>query len=138
MRKLAFCFALASAFAAFAAPESVIWDDRPGSDWQKTWYPLGNGRLGCMVDGGERTLSVQFNVDSLWTGGENISSAVSDGEAPKNYAKMGSYQNFGSLEISFAGLPEGESAGYRRQLDLSTAVYSDGFSAGGARIRRDK
>ena len=155
MRKLAFCFALASAFAAFAAPESVIWDDSSASmdkagttvgdgvsgwyksgPWERSWYPLGNGRLGCMVDGGERTLSVQFNVDSLWTGGENISSAVSDGEAPKNYAKMGSYQNFGSLEISFAGLPEGESAGYRRQLDLSTAVYSDGFSAGGARIRR--
>ena len=65
-------FFLAAVFSV-AAPcafcaEDKIWDDRPGDNWEKSWYPLGNGRLGCMVDGGARKLRIQFNVDSLWTG----------------------------------------------------------------------
>ena len=146
--------ATACAIAANAA-ENLIWDDRPATldragtttgdrvsggyksgPWERSWYPLGNGRLGCMVDGGARTLCVQFNVDSLWTGGENISKAISDGEAAGNYNKMGAYQNFGELQIAFVGLPKGDVTGYRRQLDLSTAVYSDEFSIGGARVLR--
>ena len=39
-----------------ASAADRIWDDRPGADWESTWYPLGNGRLGCMVDGGARKL----------------------------------------------------------------------------------
>lgn len=146
-------FLCAAAFSAVA--DEVIWDDRSANfdkagvkagdrtsggyksgAWERSWYPLGNGRLGCMVDGGERTLRVQFNVDSLWTGDENISSVTSDKDAPANYKKMGAYQNFGELEIGFTGLPEGEVKDYRRQLDLATAVYTDAFRIGDARIRR--
>ena len=133
----------------------MVWDDRPASadlrgltdgdiisggyksgPWERSWYPIGNGRLGGMVDGGPRTLRFQFNVDSLWTGGKNISSAVSDEEAEKNFAMMGAYQNFGELELTLSGLPDGDVRNYRRSLDLSTAVYSDSFSLGGAEVRR--
>ena len=114
----------------------MIWDDRPGKDWESSWYPLGNGRLGCMVDGGARKLRVQFNVDTLWTGGENISTAVNDAESGKTDATMGDYQNFGELEIELTGLPEGEVANYRRELDLSRAVYSDEFKVGRAGVCR--
>ena len=134
MHKLVFYSAIASALVSLAAPESVIWDDRPGSNWQKTWYPLGNGRLGCMVDGGTDTLKIQFNVDSLWTGGENISPATSDEEAPANYKAMGSYQNFGLLTVSMPAVAD--TKGYRRELDISQAVYSDSFSTGGESVRR--
>ena len=118
------------------AASGVIWDDRPGVGWESTWYPLGNGRLGCMVDGGVRKFRVQFNVDSLWTGGENISKAVSDKDAVDNYRKMGNYQNFGELEITLAGIPKGRTVGYRRELDLSTALYSDSFKVEEAQVRR--
>jgi len=124
-----------SALCSFCA-EDKIWDDRPGDKWENSWYPLGNGRLGCMVDGGARKLRIQFNVDSLWTGGENISTAVNDAESSKTDATMGNYQNFGELEIEFDGLPAGEVTDYRRELDLSTAVYSDRFKAGGVAVRR--
>ena len=151
---MAIIAASCGAVSAFAA-ENIIWDDRPATldragttvgdrvsggyksrSWERSWYPLGNGRLGCMVDGGTRTLCVQFNVDSLWTGDENISSATSDSEANANYAKMGAYQNFGELAIALTCLPEGEVKDYRRQLDLSTAVYSDRFKVGGVAVRR--
>ena len=73
------CVAVAPGWAL----ESRIWDDQPGQGWEQSWYPLGNGRLGCMVDGGTKTLRVQFNVDSLWTGDKNLTYSMADetGEA---------------------------------------------------------
>ena len=124
-----------SALCSFCA-EDKIWDDRPGDKWENSWYPLGNGRLGCMVDGGARKLRVQFNVDSLWTGDKNLTKDIGDDRADANYNTMGAYQNFGELEIELGGLPEGESVGYRRELDIARAVYSDRFQIGDAKISR--
>lgn len=128
----AWALACCSAFGA----ENLIWDDRPGDKWENSWYPLGNGRLGCMVDGGTRKLRIQFNVDSLWTGDKNLTSDIGDNRADANYNTMGAYQNFGELEIELGGLPEGESVGYRRELDIARAVYSDRFQIGDAKISR--
>ena len=129
--------AMAMAPAIAFAAENTIWDDAPASgNWERSWYPLGNGRLGCMVDGGARTMKIQFNVDSLWTGDENISSATSDAAADTNYKKMGEYRNFGEMQIDICGLPEGNIEGYRRELDLSSAVYGDSFGVGGAKVSR--
>ncbi len=121
--------AAAACFTAAAfASENTIWDDRPGSGWEGSWYPLGNGRLGCMVDGGAKKLRVQFNVDSLWTGDENLTKDIGDNRADANYKTMGEYQNFGELEIELAALGEGfKPAGYRRELDVASAVYTDSF-----------
>jgi len=137
--KLAFAAALVAALSFdvhVANADEMIWDDRPGGDWESTWYPLGNGRLGCMVDGGARKLRIQFNVDSLWTGGENLTKDIGDDRADANYNTMGAYQNFGKLEIEFPNLPEGEVTNYYRALCLSTAVYADRFEVGGVKVRR--
>ncbi len=132
-----FAAAMLSAGTALAASaDEVIWDDRPGTDWESTWYPLGNGRLGCMVDGGARRLRIQFNVDSLWTGGENVSTAVSDAESEKTDDTMGYYENFGELEIELPDLPEGEATDYARALKLNNGVYKDTFRVGGRKLVR--
>lgn len=132
MKKILLAFLCLGA-GELAATEHLIWDDRPGGNWQQSWYPLGNGRLGCMIDGGAGTLTVQFNVDSFWSGGKNITGAVNDGNADSNYNTMGTYLNFGELRLS---ADVGAFSGYRRQLDLARAVYADSFTAGGARISR--
>lgn len=124
-----------SALCSFCA-EDKIWDDRPGDKWENSWYPLGNGRLGCMVDGGARKLRIQFNVDSLWTGDKNLTNDIGDNRADANYNTMGAYQNFGELEIELPKLPDGEITEYRRELNLSTATYADRFKVGGVAIRR--
>ena len=124
-----------SALCSFCA-EDKIWDDRPGDKWENSWYPLGNGRLGCMVDGGARKLRIQFNVDSLWTGDKNLTKDIGDDRADANYNTMGAYQNFGELEIELPKLPDGEITEYRRELNLSTATYADRFKVGGVAIRR--
>ena len=95
------------------ASAAVIWDDRPGKVWSHSWYPLGNGELGCMIDGGVERLRVQFNVDSFWTGDKNTSG---------KYGTMGSYQDFGELVLTVKDV---KATHYRRQLDLSRAVYED-------------
>ncbi|MBQ3807120.1 MAG: glycoside hydrolase N-terminal domain-containing protein [Kiritimatiellae bacterium] len=133
-KTLALILACCCSTVAFA--DDVIWDNRPGDNWENSWYPLGNGRLGCMVDGGARKLRIQFNVDSLWTGDKNLTKDVGDDRADANYNTMGAYQNFGELEIELTGLPEGEVTDYRRTLNLSTAIYSDLFSIGGKFVVR--
>ncbi len=120
----------------YLAAEDKIWDDRPGDKWENSWYPLGNGRLGCMVDGGARKLRIQFNVDSLWTGDKNLTKDIGDDRADANYNTMGAYQNFGELEIELPKLPDGEITEYRRELNLSTATYADRFKVGAIAIRR--
>ncbi|MGN0834073.1 MAG: glycosyl hydrolase family 95 catalytic domain-containing protein [Kiritimatiellia bacterium] len=134
MKSIALALAVLGAGAVMSA-EQVIWDDRPGQDWENSWYPLGNGRLGCMIDGGAKTMRIQFNVDSFWTGGKNVTGAVNDGNADRNYRSMGAYQNFGELEITLAA-SEGEVADYRRQLDLARATYDDSFRLGPVEVRR--
>ena len=124
-----------SALCSFCA-EDKIWDDRPGDKWENSWYPLGNGRLGCMVDGGARKLRIQFNVDSLWTGDKNLTNDIGDNRADANYNTMGAYQNFGELEIVFPKLPDGEVTDYRRELNLESAMYNDKFKVGKVEVRR--
>lgn len=118
---------LFAVFAGSVAAEGgeVIWDDRPGCQWESSWYPLGNGELGCMVDGGTEVFSIQFNVDSFWTGDKNVTGPVNDENAGQNYRTMGAYQNFGTLVLKMTDV---ETNGYRRSLDLSKSVYSDRFA----------
>ena len=65
-------------------------------NWEKEALPIGNGRLGGMLFGGAQLDRVQFNVDSLWTGGENVSGGYDINE-------FGCYQTFGDLLIEAAG-----------------------------------
>lgn len=113
-------------------PADVLWDDRPADgNWQNSWYPIGSGALGAMLDGGTDHFRVQFNADTLWTGGKNISSAVTDRDSERSAcADKGRYQAFGVLEIYNRSI--GAVRGYRRELDLGRAVYSDCFMAAGA------
>ncbi len=48
------------------AGEHLLFLDKPAADWEKEAFPLGNGRLGCMVFGGVGEERLQFNVDSLF------------------------------------------------------------------------
>ncbi len=82
-----------AAGVAFDGVPGTVWFlGKPATNWEKEAFPLGNGRLGCMVFGGVEEERIQFNVDSLWTGDENL---------PGDYGApgMGQYQNFGNLHV---------------------------------------
>lgn len=54
--------------------------------------PVGNGRLGAMIFGGVEQEHLQFNEETLWTGG------------PRNYNRKGAYRYLDSIrQLLFAG-----------------------------------
>lgn len=118
---LAVCLLFAQAHAQIdPKPEALLfWDNAPAKDWQSQAYPLGNGRLGCMVFGGVENEHIQFNEDSLWLGSES---------------DTGSYQNFGDIHID---LNTPEATNYSRELDISRAVQTITYSSNGTNYRRE-
>lgn len=134
-----------------------LWYDEPAEKWTDA-LPIGNGRMGAMVYGGVRRERIQFNDDTLWTGG------------PRSYAHKGAskhlaeirrllladeqraaeelamrefmsvplrqmaYQPFGDVELEFAGHNGTEQ--YRRSLDLDTAIATTTYRSGGVTYAR--
>ncbi len=155
------------ALASFAQAQStVLWYDKPATDWEKEALPIGNGRIGAMVFGGVDSERLQISEKSLWTGGpgteggydyglpaesqaglmHSIGKQLLEGTQlkPEDVAKLlgrkmhnyGDYQSFGDLII------ERESdgspvSGYRRELDLDTATARVSFKQGDAGYRRE-
>ena len=127
--------------------------DEPAAEWTEA-LPLGNGRLGAMVFGGNQIERIQLNEESLWSGGP-IERANPEAKEyldevrkllfERKYAEaekiaqekmMGvrldpgkhSYQTLGDLYLKFQD--EGEILSYRRSLDLRTAEASAIYTTG--------
>ncbi|KOV23909.1 glycosyl hydrolase family 95 catalytic domain-containing protein [Streptomyces sp. XY152] len=149
--------------APWSAPEAsrlVLWYDKPAAQWLEA-LPLGNGRLGAMVFGGPDTERLQLNEDTLWAGGPyepanprglaglpEIRRRVFAGEWAAAQQLIDStfmgdplgelmYQTVGNLRLSFAGMDAGEVTGYRRELDLDTAVATTTYTRGNVAYRRE-
>ncbi len=140
-----------------AAPPT-LWYARPATQWVEA-LPLGNGRLGAMVWGGARNERIQVNEDTLYAGGPHESTPTTaaaalpqvrellfagryaEAEALANATMMATpnkqmpYQPLGDLVLDF--LEISETNGYRRELDLATAVATSAFDARGTRHLRE-
>jgi len=141
--------------------EYLLWYKKPADidKWTEA-LPIGNGRLGAMVFGGTHFERIQFNEDSVWSGGfrdrtnpyakkelKNIRALIKNGEIAKaenltRYAMTGtpefqrSYQTMGDLLITFQNIP-GEITGYMRSLSLEDAVAVTSFKADGFNYSRE-
>ena len=135
----------------------VLWYRRPAGEWVEA-LPLGNGRLGAMVFGGVAEEHLQFNEDTLWTGGPHEyqhPGAAKHLQAIRDLLMQGkqgeaqdlamrefmsvplhqkAYQPFGDLRIQFPGLDA--VSDYRRDLDLESAVAAVRYRAGGVTFTR--
>ncbi len=130
--------------------------DRPARDWFEA-MPVGNGRLGAMVFGGEVRDRLQLNEDTIWTGRplENTSGPYTPEQIKEcrellfagkileanrllagQFAETAAYQPFGDLVIDHV-LPEGETSAYRRALSLDDAVAYESFVRSGIRFERE-
>jgi alpha-L-fucosidase 2 len=139
-----------------------LWSGRPAKDWMTQAYPIGNGLLGAMIFGRVRTDTIQFNQDSLWTGGPGAWKGYNGGNriggaarikaiqrAIRNHQKQrgikryftgnpkayGAYQDFGNIYIR-SQYPAGKLTGYRRSLDLRTAIAHVQFTIGDTTYHR--
>lgn len=160
---LALCAAclLEVSAAQAATPDpatTVLWYKRPAETWSEA-MPLGNGRLGAMLFGNPAKERILINEETLWTGGPynptNTAGAKHVAEIRRlvfrrDYARahklfgrhmMGTpveqmkYQPLGDLWLEFPG--HEKVAGYRRDLNLDTAVASVRYTVDGVAFRRE-
>lgn len=104
--------------------------------WESQTLPIGNGRVGGTVFGGDHLERVVLNEVSLWTGGPNIpNNGAGYQYGPKSGKdEFGCYQPFGDLYISFEGF--GQVQDYTRSLDLRDATARISFQSDGVKYER--
>lgn len=142
------------------APEGrhTLWYRQPAKVWEEA-LPIGNGRLGAMIFGGVTDERLQLNEDSLWDGypldssnpaalkalpevrkllfegnnkqAEGIAAANMMGRPPG----VKPYQSLGELLIEFPGAAD--ASGYRRTLDVNTAVATVTYHRDGTTFFRE-
>ncbi|OWA33118.1 alpha-amylase [Saccharibacillus sp. O16] len=134
----------------------ALWYKQPASRWEEA-LPAGNGRLGAMVFGGDRTERLQLNEDTLWSGFPRdkvnydaqrylrqareliFAGKYEEAEQLVNQRMLGwnteAYQPLGDLYIERIG--GGEASDYERELDLSTGILKTVFTVEGVRYTRE-
>lgn len=135
-----------------------LWYRQPAATWVEA-MPIGNGRMAAMVFGGVARERLQLNEDTLWGGGpyDPANPKASEGIprlrdliAEKRWVeardfatayvmatpvRQMSFNALGDLYLDFSGVSD--AVGYRRELDLDSALSSVTFEAGGLAHRRD-
>jgi alpha-L-fucosidase 2 len=133
-----------------------MWYTRPAATWHEA-LPIGNGRLGAMIYGGVQQEHLQLNEDTLWSGfpcaGHPSPSPDLLPEMRRLVMREGRYDEADALARQYQGsfnesyLPlahlslqfdvPAEVTGYRRSLDLRTALADVEFQVDGKTFRRE-
>ncbi len=153
-------FAPALRAEAALPPGDRLWYLQPAARWVEA-LPIGNGRIGAMVFGGAARERLQLNEDTLWTGGPYDpvnpaargalaevralvfagryaeAQALADAKLMARPLSQMSYQPLGDLLIDMPWIPDFWARGYRRELDLDSAIATTTFTVGGATYRRE-
>ena len=148
------------AFTSFTAsaqqPPMQLWYDQPATYFEES-LPIGNGRLGALIYGNPDDDIIQLNDITLWSGKpiDRQEDAGASVWIPKirealfreDYRAADSlqlhvqghnscyYMPLGTLHI--ADLNKGEVSGYRRQLDLDSALATTVYRKGDKQMRRE-
>ena len=128
-----------------------LWYRQPAQKWTEA-LPVGNGRLGAMVFGGTEHEQLQFNDDTLWTGGPHeyqhagavnylptVRKLLFEGKQRQAEQlameqmmsvplRQEKYQPFGDLRLHFPG--HGEPVDYRRELDIDAGIAKVSYRIG--------
>src|SRR6266700_2798278 len=73
------------------AQDLKLWYNSPAIKWTEA-LPVGNGRIGAMIFGGIESDRIQFNEETLWTGG------------PRDYNRKGAYRSLDTIrQLLFQG-----------------------------------
>lgn len=138
--------------------ERILFYNQPANTWNEA-LPVGNGRLGAMVFGTVSRECIQFNEETLWTGGphdyshpgaagylDTLRTLILDGKAREAEklamvhfmsvpVRQEAYQPFGDLCIEF---PDHEFyTDYQRSLDISKAICRTEYKVNGVTYIRE-
>lgn len=158
MKGRAFAPARTAESPALKAPakDVLIWFEDAAPEWAAA-LPVGNGRLGAMVFGGVQQERIALNEDTLWSGSprdwnnpdarnhlpvvrklllDDKDYHAADTECRYMQGSFNqAYQPVGDLLINFAHV--GKASGYRRELNLDTAIVTVTYEADGATYTRE-
>ena len=112
---------------------------KPAKDhWESQTLPVGNGRIGGTIFGGDHIDRVNLNEVSFWSGGPNLpGNGIGYKYGPlSGKDEFGSYQPFGNLYVEF-NLPDAQSENYTRSLDLRDGIARVKFTNGGITHSRE-
>ncbi len=156
LKNWAFAKSLAAGFRA-AQPDHnlALWFEEPARQWADA-LPVGNGRLGAMVFGGVKMERIALNEDTLWSGFprdwnnpnakehlpvirklvlEQQDYHAADAECRKMQGPFNqAFEPLADLALSFQ---HDSVTGYRRELDLDSAIASVSYQAGGVHYLRE-
>ncbi|VGO18729.1 glycoside hydrolase family 95 protein [Pontiella sulfatireligans] len=162
MANLRIAFAILTSALGLSASggDLKLWYDAPAEEWTGG-LPLGNGRLMAVVQGGIAKETIQLNDDTMWTGqpvqrdkpgaykhlgevrrlffeGRNVEGEKLMQERMQGLVLsmgMSTYQTSGDLKLNFRH--DGKATGYRRELDLRTAIASVSYNVDGTNFTRE-
>ena len=144
--------------AVNAQSENKLFYNEPAKNWLEA-LPVGNGRLGAMVYGGVFQEQIQFNEETLWTGGphdyshkgagkhlDQIRQLLFEGKQKEAQDLAGevfmseplhqkAYQPFGDLIINFPG--HRNFSNYKRELDIDNALFKLSYQVDGVTYSRE-
>ena len=136
-----------------------LWYEQSASEWMQA-LPVGNGRMGAMVFSGIDKEVLALDEETVWAGHpadanktdaykslDQIRQLLFDGKVTEakaltqeqftGYKKgYGTHLRAGEL-VMHTGCAVDNASGYKRQLDLETAVVSTEYSVGNIRYRRE-
>src|SRR5450432_4946196 len=111
-------FLALSALAPVASAQDALtlWYRKPAKLWTDA-LPVGNGHLGAMVFGGIAHERIQFNEQTVWTGG------------PHNYSHKGASQSLGKIrELLWAGKQK-EAEDLAMKEFMSVPIHQQAYQA---------
>ncbi|MEI7956900.1 MAG: glycoside hydrolase family 95 protein, partial [Verrucomicrobiota bacterium] len=141
-----------------AAQDMKLWYDKPAGQWVEA-LPVGNGRLGAMVFGAVDQERLQLNEGTLWAGGPYDPSSpealqalpearrlIFAGKFAEAHGLIGGkmmarplkqmpYEPLGDLKLAFPRT--GDVTGYRRELDLDSAIARMTYTVAGVKFVRE-
>lgn len=149
-------FLAVSCAGTISDSNTTMWYDSPADIWLEA-LPLGNSHMGAMVYGGVSSEQIQLNEETFWSGGphdnnsteslehlQHVRELIFEGKEDEAEEEINEYfipgphgmryLSLGNLFLDFEGI--GDSASYRRELDLSKAVATTTFTSGGAKYTR--
>ena len=136
--------------------ENILWYTTPASAWEEA-LPAGNGRLGAMVFGYTGKERIQFNENTLYSGGQQPDLGIDIREdlgtvrkllAEGKNAEAGglmqekwigrlneAYQPFGDLYLDFGD--SSDVSEYRHELDMGNGVVKTSYVKDGEKVSRE-
>lgn len=113
---------------------NFLWYKAPAVSWENEALPIGNGRIGAMVFGGDKTERLALNEISLWTGGAYDGGGYNYGPDTGSN-EFGAFQPFADFLVDFTG--EEPATNYSRSLSLDDGISRVNYTKGGVDFSRE-